>query len=311
MPRTYIRVIIALSLIPCAILQHVDFNKCKSCSTVSSSDITCASGCQCYTNVMHCRAINQFPYIPGQINNLVLWYDPLPSLEPTTYPHLEELYIDSNNISHVRKYHIENFPGLRSFGVSGGKINCFDSGVFKDLINLVYLSFDANEITKAVIRELPPQIHTINLENNKILTVTFSKRFYENVLRLHRHGSTKVLRIPLSGNPIICGCRFRQILFTLDPLVKFYGKCQYPKAFRGKSFSEIVSNCTKAEEELESSVDLTSVNNVVDFDGYGDACDAGPTMKPMEVRSEAIILIAGSIENMIWFGLMMTFIIIN
>ena len=313
MPGTYVRVIITLTLIPYAVLQHVNFNECKSCSTVRPSDVTCGPGCTCYEKSMICETqkFNQFPYIPDHINYLDLWYNPLLSLEPTTYPHLEELYIESNNISHVKRYHVEKFPGLTDLGFPGGKIKCFDSGVFKDLVNLAYLSVEDNEITKALIRELPPHIETINLENNKIHAVTFSKRFYENVTKIHQDGSKKELDIYLSGNPIVCGCRFRQFLLTLDPLVNVDGECQYPLALRGKSFSEIVSNCTKAEEELESSVDLTSVNNVVDFDGYGDACDAGPTMKPMEVRSEAIILIAGSIENMIWFGLMMTFININ
>ena len=167
MPGIYVKVFITLSLIPYAVSQHADFNQCKSCSTVSYSDFTCTAGCECYGNVMHCRTINQFPYIPDQINNLVLWYDPSLSLEPTIYQHLEELYLKSNNISHVKRYHVKNFPGLRSFGVTGGKINCFDSGLFKDFINLVYLSFDGNEITKAVIRELPPKINTINLEITK------------------------------------------------------------------------------------------------------------------------------------------------
>ena len=261
---------------------------------------------------MHCETqkFNQFPYIPDHIDNLVLWYDPLPSLEPTIYPHLKELYIESNNISHVKRYHVENFPGLRSLGFPGGKVKCFDSGVFKDLVNLVYLSVDGNEITKAIIRELPPHIKTIDLKNNKIYAVTFSKRFYENVTKIHQDGSKKELDIYLSGNPIVCGCRFRRFLLTLDPLIKVEGECQYPLALRGKSFSEISSNCTKAETDLDISVDDINTNYFADFDDYDDSCEDRRIMKPMEVRSKAITLIGGSIDVMTVFGIMTIFNII-
>ena len=120
--------------------------------------------------------------------------------------------------------------------------------------------------------------------------------------------------IYLTENPIVCGCKFRQTLLILDPAVKFEGSCRYPLSLRGKQFSEIVSNCTKTEEDVD--VDVEDAFSDEEIDGNDDLCDAEHQNKNTEdnnnesqVRSAGYVIIGGSIRD-ITFRLMMTFIIV-
>ena len=310
----YGSVLIRLTLIHYAVSQLIDD---------VIDDVKCDHGCKNYGNLMDCRRKNldKFPCISDNVNVLTLRYNPLPSPESNKYLHVENLYIRESNKSHVNKALIEMFPNVYYLGLYRNKIKCFDSRVLTDLSNLMFFSVDGNEITKALIRELPGRIKAIGLQNNKLTTVTFSERFKENMIKMRNDGFSNMLRIYLSGNPIVCGCKFRKTLLTLDPVVKFEGFCRDPLSLRGKKISEVVFNCTKTEEDLDFSVKDAFANEGID-DG-DDVCEDERQNKQTEdnknfessnnefpERSAGTWIIGRSLRDMISFGLIMIFIIV-
>ena len=272
---------------------------------------------------MQKKNLDKYPCIPDHVINVVLWYNPLPSLEPHTYAQVEWLSIlnqykfdnVSPNVTFVSKSFNEMFPNLFALSLSKNKINCFDSGVLKNMMNLKIFSVDGNKITKAFIRELPPRLNSIDLKDNNLMSVTFSESFKENMIKMRNGGSTNLFEINLSGNPMVCGCKFREILLILKEAVMFEGSCRYPLPLRGKEFSEVASKCNKTEEDLDIDVDDSFLNDdIVEND---DLCDEERQNKQTEdsksdtskgSNNESPVR---SMKDLIFFGLMMTLVFVN